>query len=69
MHPISQVSDLFHKLMQEIIKFPYLRQLIEVITQGPVILRGVSSVQMVMAVEVLVSLGWIPTHPIGPFEK
>ena len=69
MHPTSQVSDLFHKSMQEIIKFPYLRQLIEVITQGPAILRGVSSVQMVMAVEVLVSLGWIPTHPIRPFEK
>ena len=51
MHPTSQVSDLFHKSMQEIIKFPCLRQLIEVIAQGLAVLRGVSSAPMVIVVE------------------
>ena len=51
MHPISQVVDLFHRLIQEIIEFPYPYQLIEVITQGPVVLCGMSSVLMVTTVE------------------
>ena len=68
-HPISQVFDLFHRLMQEIIEFPYLCQLIEVIMQGLAVLCGVSSVPMIMAVKALIPLGWIPAHLIGPLEK
>ena len=55
--------------MQEIIEFPCLRQLTEVIMQGPVVLHDVSSILMIKAVKALVSLGRISTHSIGPLKN
>ena len=51
----SQVPKLPRRLMYEMIELPCLHQLIQVIMQGPAVLRSMSLVLMVMVIKALVS--------------
>ena len=55
-------------MVHELLQLLNFHQLIQMITQSSIILSCVSSILITLAVKTLITLGWITSHLIGPFE-
>ena len=62
------LSSLDGKLVQKLLQLPSFDQLIKEELQSPVILCSMTSVLMIMTVKILISLGGVSFHSIGPFK-
>ena len=56
-------------MVQELLEFSLSNQLVQMIPQIPVVLDGVSLVQVVVAIKALVAPHGVSSHLVWPFEE
>ena len=54
--------------MQKLLQFTSSNQLIKEVLQGPTILRCMTSVLVVLIIQILISFEGVSSHSIGPFK-
>ena len=54
--------------MQKLLQFTSSNQLIKEELQGPAILRCMTSVLMVLIIQILISFGGVSSYSVGPFK-
>ena len=57
------------RVVQELLEFSLSNQLVQMIPQIPVVLDGVSLVQVVVAIKALVAPHGVSSHLVWPFEE
>ena len=57
------------RVVQELLEFSLSNQLVQMIPQIPVVLDGVSLVQVVVAIKALVAPHEVSSHLVWPFEE